>query len=419
MVRALSIVLALGGLVGAASGATPAWAQAAPEVLSAATGLSEDMSTEQAWQQAQQAITQNDWPRAELWLERVLMLAPHRADAMLELARVLQRQGRLHAAHALLQTLVADPRTPAPHRRQLQSWLADIEFAAAGGAPPTATPVQSTWTWYAGLALGHHSNPMGLTSAAELTLTLPDGPLRLPLASRPRPGALAVVELGAEQTLGARWHAQWTHADLSAARSAWRLHASWPLPPSWWPSRAWLQMGDQRTLDGGRRSTALAAFVLSGPNAAVDRQPVMVIGLYREATRRGPLLRWQIAPLGAGGGTAAPNADIWAELELAARPQPDLLRAGASLQWRPRANLVLGAGLQAHLDLQGYSPWLADGAPRRLVSADVHGTWTVWTAADGTAALLLTAGAFRRVANLQPWSMRGAYIQLQWRQAWR
>ncbi|MFN7022907.1 MAG: hypothetical protein ACK4WH_16560, partial [Phycisphaerales bacterium] len=172
--------------------------------------------------------------------------------------------------------------------RQLRQWLAELESAPTAGGSPQAAPTASGWTWYAGLALGRHTNPLAATTATEVTLTLPEGPLRLPLASRPQAGALATAELAAEQSGGARWHIQWARSDVAGAQPAWRLAASWPLPRQWLPSGGWLQIADQRALDGGRRRVALAAFALAGQGAAADHGPTVAVGLYRESARRGP-----------------------------------------------------------------------------------------------------------------------------------
>ena len=61
--------------------------------------------------QARVEITSQRYDRAEILLERVLMLHPENAEARIELAMLMARRGHIDGAQALVQSLVDDPRT--------------------------------------------------------------------------------------------------------------------------------------------------------------------------------------------------------------------------------------------------------------------------------------------------------------------
>lgn len=154
-----------------AAGQAPPLAAAASEAADNAEAAAQAQA---AYQQALQALEQQQWTQAELLLERVLMFQPEHAEALLQLATLLAQRDRLETAQALIGVLLHDPRTPPAHRRHLQALLdgsyrqaaAALVGAAAAAAPAPAPRTQML------LSAGYTRNPLGTTSATQLTLTL-------------------------------------------------------------------------------------------------------------------------------------------------------------------------------------------------------------------------------------------------------
>lgn len=390
--------------------------QAWPQAAAHSAALEEQ--AEQAWQQAQQALQCGDWAQAELLLERVVMLAPQRADAVLELAHVMVRRGRGEAAQALVQALLDDPRTPPAYRQRL---LTLLQPPAPGSAPETSDVVPLPgWRGQWRVGLGRHTNPLAQSSASQITLTPPGGSVTLPLQRRARDGYTLNAELDAVHPDGMQWQMQWSRTSAEGAVDAWRLGLQWPLPGA-----AWLTAGSQLTLSAQRGLDASGRVVAAvvAPLAQTPSGTFASIGLYREDTtsRQGVVLRVQ-AQSSAGPTGPLPNAlgSVWAEAEQAGRPQPDIVRLGAALQWPLEGGRGwLGTAAQWQTDLQGYSPLLAGGAPRRMLSLEAHLSWLLWQPQPTSGGLVLRLAATRRYANIPLWTWRGAYVQLQWQQAWR
>ena len=119
-----AVVSAAPAIAEDAAGQAPPLAAAASEAADNAEAAAQAQA---AYQQALQALEQQQWTQAELLLERVLMFQPEHAEALLQLATLLAQRDRLETAQALIGVLLHDPRTPPAHRRHLQALLDGIE----------------------------------------------------------------------------------------------------------------------------------------------------------------------------------------------------------------------------------------------------------------------------------------------------
>lgn len=370
-----------------------------------------------AWEEAQQALQRQDWVQAELLLERTLMLSPEHAESLVQLALVLLHRGRIETAQALIAALEADPRTPPAQRAR----LAQLRTAAASPLPaasdaPAHTTVQ--------LGLGRSSNPLAVTSAREIRLTLPGGDLVAALNQRPEPASLVTAEVSHQAANGTEWAAQLRRSSLAGTPTAWRLGALIPLAPGA-PAPAgspWaLQLGAQYGLDGsGRSSLQLAHRCGLGANGGSAW--LCGVGVFEENTgRRGWLARAVVARSDALPTASAQSVAAlgWVEAEIVRHSaQPDLLRLGAQLSWQPAPAWQATAALQWQGDASGYSPLLAEGAPRRLLTAQVAVQWHLPLATAGGRWTLQLATAQRR-ANLPLFAWREHNAQLLWQRMLR
>ncbi len=165
---------------------------------------------------------QRQYEQAADHLERALMLAPDRPEALLQYAIALAGSGDTLSALNLMAELRQRPDLPEPLRASLQgllaAWTQRLQPAAPGplwarGSSQPGAPAQST-TLAAGLRLGWDSNLQGASRLSELTLTLPGQSITLPIEpdQQPRAGAVAQADLRAShQRLlagGARWGLQ-------------------------------------------------------------------------------------------------------------------------------------------------------------------------------------------------------------------
>lgn len=396
-----------------------AHAQTAPEAALAPSPAAEAdtaMSAEAlaAWREAQQALARQDWVQAELWLERTLMLMPEHAESLVQLALVLLQRGRTETAQALIAALEADPRTP-PQQRVRLAQLRE----AAGGHPPAMSDRADRTTVQIGL--GRSSNPLAVTSAREIRLTLPGGDLVASLNQRPQPANLATAEVIHQTASGAQWALQLRRSDLSGTAGAWRLGALLPLGDGdgTTPAAAgpWaLQIGAQRGLDASAGANVQLIHRCAN-TADTGGAWLCGVGLFGENTgRRGLLLR-VLRSQTTHGAAHAPQPlamQAWAEAEIVrGSAQPDVLRLGAQLSWQPApAWRVLGA-LQAQTDTAGYSPLLGGGAPRRLLTGQLALQWRLPVQpASGQWTLQLATA--RRHANLPLFAWREHNLQLLW-----
>jgi hypothetical protein len=388
-------------------------------------------------EEARQALQLNHLDRAELLLERVLMLQPENAEARVELALLMARRGQADTARGLLRGLVDDPRTPPDHRARLESLLAGLMPAkwpfealrgqARGSRPAVgdglkvhASPAPPLWRAEASLTWSN--NPLARTAQSDITFTTPDGPVQVPLANRPQPGALAglgLARLGGES--GFELHLQ--EAGFSGARSAARLSAwgslPWPLPPAtppaasatsgretWFSALQW-NLQAQQGLDGARR-TAAGLSALSGP----WRWSIL---RYEEPslTDRGSLFRVDLQALD----RPRFQGSAYAERSTSTTRAQSVVRAGWQAQWTPVAGWRAQFHWQAQNDLQGYNPLLAEGAPRRLRTVKLAVERILPIGAENW--LSVQALATQRQSNIELFAFREAALQVSLVRQWR
>jgi hypothetical protein len=407
--------------------AAAAAAAAAAETEAANTQASEAQA-QAAYEAALAALAQQRWGQAELLLERALMFQPEHAQALLQLATLLAQRDRLESAQALIDMLLQDPRTPPAHRRQLQALLDSTRPTGPTGAQASATgssaeTLRPTGRTQLLLSVGHSRNPLGITSATQLTLTLPEGPVALPLATQSRATTVASLTLHHQTPSGFEIYAQSQTTALPQARSASRLAIAGPLG-----LRGYLwSISTQTALDGTtRHSAALVKVLADSPtqtSQATHAQPTespasatqLTAGIWHEPGlgRNGWLLRAQRS--------FRPHASIplttWGEYEHSGQGAPSTLRSGvqASASLTPRWQLQ--SLLQAQADTSGYSPLLKNNAPRRLLSlqAELEYRWPEPLLGGQANASVYTA---RRWSNLPLFAWQDHGLRLSWLRQW-
>jgi hypothetical protein len=420
--RASSSLLALALL--AASATTFAQNALAPDAAAqadaqanteAANTRASEAQAQAAFAAALIALQQQQWGQAELLLERVLMFQPEHAQALLQLATLLAQRDRLESAQALITMLLQDPRTPPAHRRQLQALLdstrpappASAQASAARNPAEALSPPGRTQLL---LSVGRSRNPLGITSATQLTLTLPEGPVALPLATQARATTVASLALHHQTPGGFEIYAQTQTTGLPQARTASRFAIAGPLDQ---PDHLW-SLGTQTTLDGTtRHSAALVKALSDSPTQAPTAQ--LTASLWHEPGlgRSGWLLRAQRSFL------PRPNIPLtaWGEYEHSGQGAPGALRSGmqASAALAPRWQLQ--GMLQAQADTGGYSPLLKNNAPRRLLSlqTELEYRWPE-PLLGGQASASVYAAC--RWSNLPLFAWRDHGLRLAWLRQW-
>ncbi|TSE33474.1 hypothetical protein [Tepidimonas charontis] len=383
--------------------------------VAAQSAGSDTAAAEQAWQQAQQALHDGDTLRAQLWLERTLMLDPDRIEALVQLALIIQRSGDSAQAQPLIDSALRDPRLTPALRQALQSSLSGGP-AAAGGAALFAYGLQ------------YSDNPLLLSPAREVEITLPSGPVLLPNASQPKPAWLHSVEWAYQSPRGVVWDAAVQASTLSDARTAWRLGLTAPLSAG-----QYVTARAQQALDGGRHAALLWGATLGETGAAPGRRasPQAVVGLFDEPSSRrsGATLRlvWTVQQEDGRASYARgwpADAALWLDAELARRRvahasrRADQARAGIRARWRLGERASLNAQGYAQADLQGYSPLLGNGAPRRVAAVDVDARWTLWRDPRQRNSLELSLSWTRRWSNLALYRGQERSLMLRWQHQW-
>ncbi len=389
-------------------------AAAATIETEAANTQASEAQAQAAYQAALIALKEQRWGQAELLLERALMFQPEHAQALLQLATLLAQRDRLESAQALIAMLLQDPRTPPAHRRQLQALLDSTRPAPTANPQASATRSPTETLRPPGrtqllLSLGHSRNPLGITSATQLTLTLPEGPVALPLATQARATAVASITLHHQTPGGFEIYAQTQTTALPQAHTASRLAIAGPLGQ---PGHLW-SLSTQTGLDGTtRQSAALVKTLADHPTQAATQ---LTASLWREPSlgRSGWLLRAQRSFL--------PSASIpltaWGEYEHSGQGAPSALRSGmqASASLAPRWQLQ--TLLQAQADTAGYSPLLKNNAPRRLLSlqAELEYRWPEPLLGGQASASVYAA---RRWSNLALFTWQDHGLRLAWLRQW-
>ncbi|HVZ42280.1 MAG TPA: tetratricopeptide repeat protein [Ramlibacter sp.] len=189
-------------------------------------------------------------------LERALLTEPDLIGAQLDLAQAHAMEGDTASAVALLEDLRGRAELPTSALRQIEREIAALRAPAApaGEAASTreARAAQGRWqsSWQVSAMGGVDSNLNNAPSATELTLTLPQGNVTLPLdpASRPRGGG-AVIASAQWQGLRVDRESVWVlqadgrtrnTGDPSVDYQQLELAANWlqaPLAPRQWVGR--------------------------------------------------------------------------------------------------------------------------------------------------------------------------------------
>ncbi len=363
-----------------------------------------------AYEKALLALQQQRWGQAELLLERTLMFHPEHAEALLQLAALLAQRDRLESAQALIAMLLQDPRTPPLHRLQLQALLDSTgqQHASSATAPGQTVPLtpplpvaRTQVLWSA----GYTRNPLGITDAAQLTLTLPGGPVVLPLAVQAQATLVGTAALHHQTAGGLELYAQTQHTTLTQARHAGRLALAGPLGLKGY---LW-SINTQRALDGSTRHSAALVKTLQGSNTQLSASL-----FYESSLRR---TGWQARAQHTFELPARSAITAWAEYEQGGKGAPGALRSGLQALAPLAPQWQLQGLLYGHADTSGYSPLLQDNAPRRLLTlhAELEYRWP-GKVLGGQAAL--SAYAARRWSNLPlfGWSDHGA--RLSWLRQW-
>lgn len=343
----------------------------------AANTLQPELEALQAFEQARTEIKGRRFERAEILLERVLMLQPEHAEARIELALLMAARGLLDSAAALLQSLIDDPRTEIGQVRELNNLLATMQqsktqqigqdrYSIATARLPKidSQPGTTTATWRGEVNLGVSSNPMARTSAEAITITLPDGPLSLPLAQTQHAGLLVGAHLSRRSaTSGAELVVNGT--SVNGSSTAARAIVWGRVPLANWTSAALPPVlaftQAQRGLDGQNRT-------LVGLSALHGAQRYTLSG-YMDQTvgDRGLIARFEHQ-------TASFLGGQWQTLI-----ERSNSITGPRSHWRlgltgeynlnERAKLLIQSSIQN--DSYGYSQLLENGARRQLSTVHV------------------------------------------------
>ena len=340
----------------------------------AAAALEPELEALQAFEQASVEIKARRFDRAEILLERVLMLQPENAEALVELALLMAARGHEQGAQALVQSLIDDTRTEPSHVQALKSLHTLIQQGAADqgrnpyalNAPtrkPQSSSVQSGQAaaaqWRGEAHIGLSSNPLARTSADAITITLPDGPLSLPLAQAKHAGTMQGVNLShSTNASGAELAVQ--GASVNGASTAARALAWGRLPQApWWGETQPILLAyaqAHRGLDGQHRAQAGLA--------AISGQQKYSLTRYHEynATDQGLIARIEH------------HQPRWLGIDWSASLERSVSNTGPQGYWRAVVAGEQPMGEQGKLlfqwsrqnDTYGYSSLLKNGARRHL-----------------------------------------------------
>lgn len=367
--------------------------------------------------QVQQALLQERWLEVELLLERVLMFRPNDAQAMFQLALVLALRDRPEGAKALIATLRDDDRTSQAHRKRLQLLLDNEDLRASSQAVNAAARVheegsstQLVWS------LGRSSNPMALTGARSVQLTLPDGQYELALEARRRSATTLNGLLYQRWASGLQLLVSTQNATAEGAKMGARVSLAGPLGLS----TAWLwNISSQQSLDGLRRHTANLLWPSQSQGDGLGANALYSLGYFSEdrGARDGFLLRAQSSLGRWQGRHGSLQLNGWLEYEHSLTAMPSALRAGMQGQWSLSPGWQMHGNLHAQQDLSGYNPLLRNGRARNTMTGYIalERQWLQpWWGGYWSSSLYLS----KRWSNivLFTWADRG--VSLSWRRSW-
>ena len=143
-------------------------------------------------------LEDGDAEQALMWLERSVMLDPDSLGARVDLALALSAVGQPGALKELAEQLRHRSDMPAALRERLYPADRPSVFAL----PPVRLghALRPEWGFQGEISLltGHEGNLDRSPRLNELTLTLPDGPLTLPVESQPRSGLATIAAAALE-----------------------------------------------------------------------------------------------------------------------------------------------------------------------------------------------------------------------------
>ena len=406
----------------------------------------------EAYEQAMRALGKGEQDRAELLLERVLMLSPDNAEARLELASLFAKRGRVVSARLMLESLESDPRTPMEHKQNLRHLIAQLQGASSHSEnttelpnaisaatrqalkAPQITPAANTQLE---LGLTHSSNPLARTASEGITFTLPEGPVLLPLSVKPTRGLSRTFQLSHEpaqfQNAGAELYLQSLapsseqdataqtsshfQSQTAARVSVWGgikpLSGLPQLSPLLIPLQWHYQA--QQGLDGLRRQSLSLAYPFDYAGLAWRGLAVH----YQEPTtseRQGD--RGQAIRLEQRGASGALSWLLHAEKSASQVFDQGYVRAGVFAELLPMPKLLpqtrLSVQISEQRDTHSYSPLLLNGAKRQLFSSLVAIEQQVKFEKEKV--LIFRAFSAERRSNLELFNYKDTGIQLSLRQ---
>ena len=406
----------------------------------------------EAYEQAMRALGKGEQERAELLLERVLMLSPDNAEARLELAALFAKRGRVVSARLMLESLESDPRTPLEHKQNLRRLIAQLPGAASHSEnttelpnaisaatrqalkAPQITPAANTQLE---LGLTHSSNPLARTASEGITFTLPEGPVLLPLSVKPTRGLSRTFQLSHEpaqfQNAGAELYLQSLapsseqdataqtssqfQSQTAARVSVWGgikpLTGLPKLSPLLIPLQWHYQA--QQGLDGLRRQSLSLAYPFDSAGLAWRGVAVH----YQEPTTserqgdRGQAIRLEQR------GVSGALTWLWhAEKSASQVFEQGYVRAGLFAELLPMPKLLpqtrLSVQISEQRDTHSYSPLLLNGAKRQLFSSLVAIEQQVKLEKEKV--LIFRAFSAERRSNLELFNYKDTGMQLSLRQ---
>lgn len=171
-------------------------------------------------------LEDGDAAQALLWLERSVMLDPEALGARIDLAFALAELGQPDALRELAQDL--RHRTDMPPALRARLYPDERRNAFALPSVRLGHALRPDWSAFGevSLLLGHEGNLDRSPDLRELTLTLPDGPLTLPVESRPRAGAAVLGAAALELSYVPRPHTVLRSGLILGTRAAPQHHAT-------------------------------------------------------------------------------------------------------------------------------------------------------------------------------------------------
>lgn len=398
--------------------------------------LQPQAEAQQALTQALEEVRQQRYDQAEILLERVLMLQPENAEARIELALLMAHRGHTDGALALVQSLLDDPRTGPDHAQALRQLSVQLKKGQAevinpyalGGrdatrrlstlarqAPADAASEAPAASWRGEAGLTASTNPLARTASGAITITLPDGPLSLPLSQTAQSGKLLATSLSrTTSTHGAELSLQRT--DVPGTTTAARALVWGQLPLTQWlpdglqPQRWPAVLGyaqAQQGLDGQHRAMAGLTSVLGAQRLSLSHYEE------RSINDRGLVLRAEHSQPRWWGG----DWQVSLERSNSTQGPQGYWRVGLSSEHGLGGGRKLLAQVTQQQDTYSYSNLLQSGAHRRLSTAYVafeqHINWTseknlIWRVFSG-----------ERRSNIELFNYKDVGVQLSLAQNWR